>query len=803
MSNIIVAASVDGSSAAAASPASTPPTSVADGSAADTASIKQEAVVSRETSASVEIGASRRSVRSRNSVESYNLAKISDLQFGKQIAKVKNTRSFSGDTLVNDVEPETDTPSTRRRRLEGEVEKALDMEWQVGELEDAIPESSATGKSKHRSSVALDKISRAADRISSALGKRCRDAVDSKREALGVSGKRNSQVIATTERQQAEKMATQIKNDENAPPAKKARLLDTIAEITCSMNRNPSAKKPKKKWLAQGLYAGQASDFKGTLSDSKRRSRLGLTSNACEVMPYPMYSAGTRAADFKLPFDVFAPLKKKENPKDWKKLSKNAFTPSAKEVWRTKKLERSICLCQPPAPGSAEEGCDENCLNRTMLYECDDNNCALTAEQCTNRAFADLAKRTKSGGQFDIGVEIIHTKECGHGLRANRCFAPGQIIIEYCGEVITQEESDRRMNEVYKEKDAYYLMEFDQGMIIDATKGNIARFVNHSCAPNCLMEKRIVRGEPKMALFAGPNGVFTGEELTYDYNFDNFSALNVLDCRCGAELCRGKLERRDAKKEQTLAATLKRKLIEAASATPEPAEKRPLKKRQTGRWSKGWAYIDPEMEALRLKEDAMEKGGAIDERALETLKKEAVKGTSAEEVIGGRGSRTASVRAKEKMLERASSVKSKITGKPKKEVSKKPLMASGTKEEEKEVKVDNSIKEMKANRRKSLMHKLGLSTASNITLEHNEETTTTVEEKKFSFDLTKPLLGDGDSRTSVETKRSSKTMKQTKLSWTPASSKKSAAKPQDIPDDVDVLEMVLNSGGAGRSSISA
>jgi len=66
----------------------------------------------------------------------------------------------------------------------------------------------------------------------------------------------------------------------------------------------------------------------------------------------------------------------------------------------------------------------------------------------------------------------------------------------------------------------FYLMEFDQGMIIDATKGNLTRFVNHSCAPNCVMEKRIVKGEPRMALFAGSKGVQTGEELTYDYNFE-------------------------------------------------------------------------------------------------------------------------------------------------------------------------------------------------------------------------------------------------------------------------------------------
>ena len=105
-------------------------------------------------------------------------------------------------------------------------------------------------------------------------------------------------------------------------------------------------------------------------------------------------------------------------------------------------------------------------------------------------------------------------------------------------------------------------MSFDQNMIIDATRGSIARFVNHSCAPNCKMVKWTVGGKPRMALFAGTNGIMTGEELTYDYNFeyvllhfpsrrshDNrltqfrspFSVKNVQECRCGASACRGVL----------------------------------------------------------------------------------------------------------------------------------------------------------------------------------------------------------------------------------------------------------------------
>lgn len=99
-------------------------------------------------------------------------------------------------------------------------------------------------------------------------------------------------------------------------------------------------------------------------------------------------------------------------------------------------------------------------------------------------------------------------------------------------------------------------MEFDQKMILDATRGSIARFINHSCEPNCEMIKMTVAGKPRMALFAGENGIMTGEELTYDYNFNPYSVKNVQQCRCGVPSCRGVLgpkpkEIRDALKPLT------------------------------------------------------------------------------------------------------------------------------------------------------------------------------------------------------------------------------------------------------------
>lgn len=135
-------------------------------------------------------------------------------------------------------------------------------------------------------------------------------------------------------------------------------------------------------------------------------------------------------------------------------------------------------------------------------------------------------------------------------------------------------------------------MAFDQNMIIDATTGSIARFVNHSCDPNCRMEKWIVHGQPRMALFAGEKPIMTGDELTYDYNFDPFSAKNVQKCLCGSANCRGvlgpkvskvaKAEPKSIKETiKTVAKAGKRKLkalLGGEEAATNPSKKRKITK---------------------------------------------------------------------------------------------------------------------------------------------------------------------------------------------------------------------------------
>lgn len=106
-------------------------------------------------------------------------------------------------------------------------------------------------------------------------------------------------------------------------------------------------------------------------------------------------------------------------------------------------MELSKCMC------TEETGCDENCQNRYMFYECDDGNCGLGPD-CGNRSFEELKQRTKAGGKYNIGVEVIKTADRGYGVRSNRTFEPNQIIVEYTGEIITQAECERRMRTIYK-----------------------------------------------------------------------------------------------------------------------------------------------------------------------------------------------------------------------------------------------------------------------------------------------------------------------------------------------------------------
>ncbi|HKO14871.1 MAG TPA: SET domain-containing protein-lysine N-methyltransferase [Gemmatimonadaceae bacterium] len=136
--------------------------------------------------------------------------------------------------------------------------------------------------------------------------------------------------------------------------------------------------------------------------------------------------------------------------------------------------------------------------------------------------------------------ELRHSPIQGLGAFAKRDIPRGTRIIEYVGEKISVAESDRRYPDDHRERHHTFLFTLNSKWIVDAAfGGNDARFINHSCAPNC--EAVIERGHIWIdALVRIP----AGTELSYDYQYEYLDEytdedLKFYECRCGAPNCRG------------------------------------------------------------------------------------------------------------------------------------------------------------------------------------------------------------------------------------------------------------------------
>ncbi|XP_061763255.1 histone-lysine N-methyltransferase SETD1B-A-like [Nerophis ophidion] len=126
------------------------------------------------------------------------------------------------------------------------------------------------------------------------------------------------------------------------------------------------------------------------------------------------------------------------------------------------------------------------------------------------------------------------------GLFAMEQIAADEMVIEYVGQMIRQNIADMREHR-YEEQGigSSYLFRVDQDTIIDATKcGNLARFINHSCNPNCYAKIITVESQKKIVIYSR-QPIRINEEITYDYKFPIEDTK--IPCLCGAESCRGSL----------------------------------------------------------------------------------------------------------------------------------------------------------------------------------------------------------------------------------------------------------------------
>ncbi|XP_021718538.1 histone-lysine N-methyltransferase SUVR5-like isoform X1 [Chenopodium quinoa] len=180
-----------------------------------------------------------------------------------------------------------------------------------------------------------------------------------------------------------------------------------------------------------------------------------------------------------------------------------------------------------------------------LIYEC--NNLCKCSSNCPNRVLQNGVR---------VKMEVFKTLKKGWALRAGEKILRGTFVCEFVGEVLNEQEVDRRRKRCKKEgRDYIYdmgthmkhmseLIEGEAKYFIDATKyGNVSRFINHSCCPN--LESHLVLVESmdfQLAHvgFYAKQDIAAGEELCFDFHYE-LLAGDGCPCLCGASTCRGRL----------------------------------------------------------------------------------------------------------------------------------------------------------------------------------------------------------------------------------------------------------------------
>ena len=127
------------------------------------------------------------------------------------------------------------------------------------------------------------------------------------------------------------------------------------------------------------------------------------------------------------------------------------------------------------------------------------------------------------------GLRFAASAIHGTGVFATRAFAAGEQVLEYVGEGISQEESRRR-----GEAENGFIFRLDEERDLDGNVDwNPARFVNHSCTPNCDAENADGR-----IFIVARRDIAAGEEITFNYGYD-LDDYREYPCRCGSPECVG------------------------------------------------------------------------------------------------------------------------------------------------------------------------------------------------------------------------------------------------------------------------
>ena len=192
----------------------------------------------------------------------------------------------------------------------------------------------------------------------------------------------------------------------------------------------------------------------------------------------------------------------------------------------------------------------------------------------------------------------------GNGVFAVDDLAEGETLIEYKGEVINWKEALRRHPHDPAQPNHTFYFHIDDGRVIDGNvNGNAARWINHSCEPNCEADE--VNGRVYIKAL---RNIAAGEELNYDYGLiidEPYTPklLAEFPCWCGSESCRGTLLTPKDEDEEK-----KKKKKAKKKAEKKKAEKKEAKKADKEAEKKADKKAEKKSEKKKSKKDEASKG---------------------------------------------------------------------------------------------------------------------------------------------------------------------------------------------------